>query len=273
MRWLRFDGKMTRGLALVPLWLLLGLFAFGPSGCKPKYPNCEGDNDCPANTTGKEWCVNGQCQLCRPGSNDCGAGRACVSGRCQALPGFCNDNSQCPTGTCQNNICVSCKTDASCPGGGRCEAGKCIADTRKLCKNSDECAEDEDCVSGRCTKVGKGSRYTAAQSGPCNLETIYFGYNEFDLSSSNTSTVDKNAECLKKAAGRSVTLVGHTDPRGTPEYNLALSDKRTQAVRQRMRNLGVDESQMYPVPRGELDSSGTDEDSYTRDRRVEVNWR
>ena len=70
-----------------------------------------------------------------------------------------------------------------------------------------------------------------------------------------------------------MTLVGHTDPRGTPEYNLALSDKRTQAVKRRMRDLGVADQNMFMVPRGEMDSTGTDEASWSQDRRVEVNWR
>jgi peptidoglycan-associated lipoprotein len=230
-------------------WLFvvcLGLSLSALSGCKPTYPNCGGDNDCPGNAQGKEWCVNGQCQQCRPDGRDCAAGKACVSGRCAPIPGYCSR------------------------AGGRCNAGKCEADSRKQCKSSDECAETEDCINGRCTPVGR-NRYTG-QDGGCKLDTVFFGLNEFDLASSNSSVVDRNAECVKKGS-RSVTLVGHTDPRGTPEYNLALSDKRAQAVKRRMRDLGVSDQNLFMVPRGEMDSTGTDESSWSQDRRVEVNWR
>lgn len=246
----------------------VGLASLG--GCKPKYPNCESDTDCPGNAQSKEWCVNGQCQECRPDGKDCAAGKACVSGRCQAIPGYCGKPTDCPTGVCENNRCVACKDDSGCPAGGRCNAGKCEADSRKICKTNDECAESEDCINGRCTPAGR-NKYVA-KDGDCRLDTVYFGFNEFELGGGNTSTVDKDVDCIKKMS-RSVTLVGHTDPRGTPEYNLALSDKRAQSVKRRMRDLGIAADNMFMVPRGEMDATGTDEASWSQDRRVEVNWR
>lgn len=236
------------------------------SGCKAKYPNCEGDSDCPGNAQGKEWCVNNQCQQCRPGMSDCGAGRTCNLGRCEAIRGYCNTGKDCPSGVCQNHICAACKDDSGCPGGGRCTAGRCVADERKKCKNSDECAETEDCVQGRCVPA---NRYAADGNGACTPETVFFGSNEFELGAGSSPVVDKDAECLKKL-NRGATLYGHTDPRGTLEYNLALSEKRAQAVKRRMTDLGISDQNLYTVPRGELDATGTDDASYERDRRVEV---
>jgi peptidoglycan-associated lipoprotein len=262
MKWFRFPTTQCL-LAAVLLTL---------AGCKANYPNCKGDSDCPGNAQGKEWCVNGMCQQCRPalaGANDCGAGRKCNGGRCEALPGYCTQNRDCPSGLCEKNRCVACQADTQRPGGTRCSAGKCEADSRKICKSSDDCAETEDCVNGRCTPTGR-NRYAA--EGGCQLETIYFGYNEFDLNPQTTAQVDKNADCIKQKK-RSVNLVGHTDPRGTPEYNLALSDKRSQAVKRRLSALGIGDDKAIPVPRGELDANGTDESSWDRDRRVEFNWR
>lgn len=249
------------------LFLVLAL-----GGCKAKYPNCEADADCPGNAEGKEWCVNGQCQQCRPdpaGRNDCGVGKRCNNGRCEAIAGFCNRPTDCPSGVCEQNRCVSCKEDKNCPSGTRCEAGRCASDNRKACKSGDDCAETEDCVNGRCVSSSK-NRYQA--EGGCNLEAVYFGYNEFELSGSTTTVVDKNADCVKKN-NRGVNLVGHTDSRGTPEYNLALADKRAQAVKRRMVALGISDDKAIPVPRGELDATGTDESSWERDRRVDVQWR
>lgn len=240
------------------------------AGCKPNYPNCSADSDCPGNATGKEWCVNGQCQQCRPApANDCGTGRRCNSGRCEAIAGFCVKNTDCPSGVCEKNRCVACKEDAQCPGGTRCSAGRCETDNRKACKSSDDCAETEDCVSGRCVPANR-NRYAA--EGGCQLAPVYFGFNEFELNPTASAVVDKNVDCVKKN-NRGVNLVGHTDSRGTPEYNLALSDKRAQAVKRRMVALGVSDEKLIPVPRGELDATGTDESSWERDRRVETQWR
>ena len=54
-----------------------------------------------------------------------------------------------------------------------------------------------------------------------------------------------------------MTLVGHTDPRGTQEYNLALSERRAQSVRDHLGRLGIDGSKMTVLPRGALDAKGT----------------
>ena len=108
--------------------------------------------------------------------------------------------------------------------------------------------------------------------GGCTLETIYFGYNDFGLSGDATSRVDRNAQCIKQQ-NRAVNLIGRTDPRGTTDYNLSLSEKRAQAVRERLGRLGVPESNISTLPRGELDASGTDEAGWYRDRNVEFQWR
>ena len=69
-----------------------------------------------------------------------------------------------------------------------------------------------------------------------------------------------------------MTLVGHTDPRGTQEYNLALSERRAQSVRDHLGRLGVDGTKLSVLPRGSLDAKGTDEPSWAQDRRVDFTW-
>ena len=110
-------------------------------------------------------------------------------------------------------------------------------------------------------------------AGACKLDTVRFGYNEFDLNPQTTEVVGRNVDCIKKNDKRPVNLVGRTDPRGTPEYNLALSDKRAQAVKRRMVALGVPEDKVFPVARGETEATGTDESSWEQDRRVDTEWR
>jgi peptidoglycan-associated lipoprotein len=73
------------------------------SGCSPKYPSCDQDEDCHKG----EFCVDKKCQQCR-GNNDCPAGQQCASGACQNIPGYCTSASQCGPGMdCQNNMCVT----------------------------------------------------------------------------------------------------------------------------------------------------------------------
>jgi peptidoglycan-associated lipoprotein len=101
---------------------------------------------------------------------------------------------------------------------------------------------------------------------------VFFDFNESALTTDATALLAKNAECLKKAA-HPVTLVGHTDPRGTQEYNLALSEQRAQSTRDHLGRLGVEGTQMTILPRGALDAKGTDEPSWAQDRRVDFTWR
>ncbi|MCU1281202.1 MAG: peptidoglycan-associated outer rane lipoprotein, partial [bacterium] len=104
----------------------------------------------------------------------------------------------------------------------------------------------------------------------CTLEPVYFDFNESVLSTEATAAIDRDAECVKKT-NHGVSLTGRTDPRGTEEYNLALSDKRAQAVKSRMGQLGVS-SDMKINARGEMDATGKDEAGWAKDRRVDVAW-
>jgi peptidoglycan-associated lipoprotein len=69
-----------------------------------------------------------------------------------------------------------------------------------------------------------------------------------------------------------VTLSGHCDPRGTDEYNLALSERRAQTVRDYLQRMGIPAERMRTLPRGALDATGTDETGWSRDRRVDSEW-
>jgi len=231
------------------------------TACKPDYPACDTDKDCKA----KEFCVARKCQQCRD-SNDCGEGRECSNGKCNVIAGFCKDNSQCSAGqVCSGNRCGPCQSDMQCPAGSICNAGTC---GRAQCMKDDDCAQDQDCKRGRCV----GSDKPAVQGPPCPLDTVYFGFNLSTLSKEATSSLSKNASCLKKT-GRSIDLLGHADPRGTTEYNMALSDRRAQAVRDYLRQAGIETSRLKPVPRGNLDATGSDESGWAKDRRVDSEWK
>jgi peptidoglycan-associated lipoprotein len=212
------------------------------AGCGPTYPKCNSDKDCHE----KEFCVNGSCQQCR-GDADCKQGEACNKGRCEPKQTACSDDTQCPSGqSCIEGVCKACQSDDQCGAGGKCNAG-------------------------RCQRASSMSTTTPTGPTSCNLEPVYFDFNEYSLSTEATAAIDRNAECIKQGQ-KSVTLTGRTDPRGTEEYNIALSDHRAQSVKDRLVRMGIDNGRLKTVARGELDSSGTDETGWAKDRRVDVNW-
>jgi peptidoglycan-associated lipoprotein len=212
------------------------------TGCPPKYPKCDNDKDCHE----KEYCVNGQCQQCRA-DGDCPGGGKCNAGRCeQPAP-----------------AAFSCTDDAQCPAGQSCLDGKC-----KPCASDDQCGEGGKCNAGRCQRAPGGTAPPVNAS--CTLSPVYFDFNEYILTTEATGAIDQNADCIKKTK-HDVTLIGRTDPRGTEEYNLALSDKRAQSVKDRLGRLGVT-TNMKVSARGEMDSTGKDEAGWAKDRRVDVTW-
>ena len=60
---------------------------------------------------------------------------------------------------------------------------------------------------------------------------------------------------------------------GSNDFNLGLSQRRAQAVKDYLRRLGVKPSRLRTVPRGALDATGADEAGWARDRRVDSEWR
>jgi len=244
------------------LGFLAATILLATTACKPEYPACDTDKDCKT----KEFCVARKCQMCRD-SNDCGEGRECNNGKCNVIAGFCKDNAQCPAGqVCSANRCGPCQSDMQCPAGSICNGGMC---GKAQCMKDDDCPQDADCQRGRC--VG-GKKQPVAEGPPCPLDTIYFGFNLSSLSSDARTSLSKNASCLKKT-GRSIDLVGHADPRGTTEYNMALSDRRAQAVRDYLRQAGIESARLKPVPRGSMDATGTEDSSWSKDRRVDSEWK
>jgi peptidoglycan-associated lipoprotein len=224
----------------------------GLSGCKPDYPSCESDGDCKP----REFCVNRKCQP---------RGSCCAAGRCAPISGFCSDKSQCPPGQeCIANRCRPCAADGECPTGMKCVQGAC---RKPNCTTDEQCAQDQECQNGFCVSARPGR----PQGPPCKLESVYFDFDRATLTNEATTALGNNATCLKKAE-RPVNLVGRADSRGTPEYNMALSDRRAQAVKDYLQRMGLPPNRLLPVPRGELDAAGGDEAGWARDRRVDSEW-
>jgi peptidoglycan-associated lipoprotein len=103
------------------------------------------------------------------------------------------------------------------------------------------------------------------------LRPVYFGYDRSDLTQEARSSLRESSSGLEKASGVT-TLEGHTDERGTFEYNMALGDRRANAVKKYLVALGVPASKIRTLSYGEANPAvkGHDESAWRWNRRVTV---
>jgi peptidoglycan-associated lipoprotein len=99
-----------------------------------------------------------------------------------------------------------------------------------------------------------------------------FDFDQSKLSSNDRDILDQIAACLTTGAlkGQSISLVGRADPRGESEYNLNLGEERASSARSYLQHLGVDAARVHDTSRGALDATGHDEETWRRDRRVDI---
>ncbi len=228
--------KMQRSMLLaVPL---LALFL---AGCpaKPKNGECKTSEDCSAQEGYGKVCVEGRCQECGQ-DTDCKAGFVCRANRCTPRP-ECERNDDCPVGkACEAGKCVTavpvtpppeCTNDASCGAGKACQAGKCVTSTPSACP-----------------------------AGGGKMLPIYFGFNEALLTKEAQSELAKNAACMKERGYTKVTIEGNCDERGTSEYNLQLGQRRAEAAKKFLVNLGVPVKSVKTVSYGKERPICTEQD-------------
>ena len=102
-------------------------------------------------------------------------------------------------------------------------------------------------------------------------QRIYFGFDQWDLSSAARQALGEKAEVLRAAPSLSVRIEGHADERGSDEYNLALSSRRAAAAKRFLVSLGISEERVETVGYGEeqpLDQEES-EAAWARNRRDE----
>lgn len=103
---------------------------------------------------------------------------------------------------------------------------------------------------------------------------IYFAYDSSQIDARAEAIVQQHAAYLKKNPNTRILLEGHTDSRGSREYNIALGERRAISVLQRFQALGVPASQIRIISYGEENPavSGYSEDAYRRNRRAVVQY-
>lgn len=105
--------------------------------------------------------------------------------------------------------------------------------------------------------------------------TFYFGYDRAVINPDDLAALEMHATFLRNNRDRSIVLEGHCDERGTREYNLALGERRSDAVRSFLTSAGVSPRQIETVSYGEErpEDSGHTEASWTRNRRAVMIYR
>nr|WP_314637491.1 peptidoglycan-associated lipoprotein Pal [uncultured Janthinobacterium sp.] len=102
--------------------------------------------------------------------------------------------------------------------------------------------------------------------------SIYFDFDKYVVRESETPVVQNHAAYLVKTPSRKILIQGNTDERGGAEYNLALGQKRAEAVRKSMAALGVPEGQMEAVSLGKEKpkAQGSNEAAWAENRRADI---
>lgn len=110
---------------------------------------------------------------------------------------------------------------------------------------------------------------------PLAKRSVYFQFDSFVVQPDYQAVVEEHARYLTSHKGRKVMIEGNTDESGSREYNLALGQKRADAVRRALATLGVDDSQMESISLGEEKprASGSDDQSMSENRRADLNYR
>lgn len=112
--------------------------------------------------------------------------------------------------------------------------------------------------------------------GPAGVARIvYFDYDSYVIKSEYQALIEAHARFLKANSGRRVAVEGHTDERGGREYNLALGQRRAEAVSRALTLLGVGDNQVEAVSMGKEKPAdpGSGEAAWAKNRRAEIAYR
>jgi peptidoglycan-associated lipoprotein len=102
-----------------------------------------------------------------------------------------------------------------------------------------------------------------------DLQDVYFAFDRYDLTITAQTLLSENADWLRANPGVQIIVEGHCDERGSNEYNLALGERRAEAVKRYLVSLGINESLMRAISYGEevpLDPA-SNEAAWSKNRR------
>ncbi len=106
-------------------------------------------------------------------------------------------------------------------------------------------------------------------------KSIYFAFDSYTVDTQYMPLIQRNARMMLDHPTMQVVIEGNTDSRGSREYNLALGQKRSEAVKQRMQLLGVPASRIEAVSFGREKPVALEEteEAWAKNRRADINYR
>ncbi len=126
---------------------------------------------------------------------------------------------------------------------------------------------------GRARGLPDAGAGAGATSGPAGVgSVIYFDFDRSDIRPEYATVISAHARHLAAFGTARVRLEGHTDERGSREYNIALGERRSQSVRRALMLQGATDGQLTTVSYGEERPAveGSDDAAYEKNRRVEI---
>lgn len=133
----------------------------------------------------------------------------------------------------------------------------------------------EDAALNAQNAIGASSKgVTEANKAFLAKRVVHFDYDSSELTTQDYQTLQAHAQFLVANANSKIALTGHTDERGTREYNMALGERRAKAVQSYLVTNGVNPNQLEAVSYGkEMPiNAGHDEAAWKENRRVELNY-
>lgn len=130
---------------------------------------------------------------------------------------------------------------------------------------------------GTVGQTGDGSGLDPAlrdPNSPLSKRSIFFDYDSFVVKDEYKATVEAHAAYLKRTPRARIVIEGNTDERGSREYNLALGQKRSEAVKRVMALLGVNDAQIETVSFGEEKprNPAQTEQAFAENRRADIRY-
>jgi peptidoglycan-associated lipoprotein len=132
--------------------------------------------------------------------------------------------------------------------------------------------DDVDGASGGSANGNFSSQPWNDPKSPLFEKSVYFDFNEYTVQTKYQKQLSAHAGYLKANAGQKIIIQGNTDERGTAEYNLALGQRRSDAVRKSLNLMGVSDNQMEAVSFGKEKpkAEGNNEAAWSENRRADI---
>ena len=151
---------------------------------------------------------------------------------------------------------------------GACSTGSKLPTTAPITDSSSGATPAD---TGRVPTVNADASGLDPEARALMQQSIFFDYDSYAVKDQYRSTIDANGKFLSANRARKVIIQGNTDERGGSEYNLALGQKRAEAVRKQLALIGVPENQIEAVSLGKEKprATGHDESAWAENRRAD----